>query len=334
MKHITWQILVLSCTISTFAAAPQAHAQGGAFGANRRVTAAGGYGAVKGTFGEPTFTITQRQVPNRTHPDLYLGIRGRGAVGDIVTDSGVTFSQFQETDRITHTRYRLQTWWGFSRVTGGGGSGGQDPVRRAPINGVLQDQWRVHKGSLGSVDVEASLRPNGSYQLSITHGGTTYFQTDTIQWPMRNGRIDGGVVTGMTVRRVVAATQDPNPAGGPHYDGFSMTDASFSGGEVARLTQDAAGNLVVGAFGNWRDATGLDDEFLPFGRNAGPTGEPTGPWVIDMDSPHDRDNNGVPRDRANLYESETVNINLNLGGRPTRARGRALRRGERAYDAH
>lgn len=306
--------------------ASQAHAQQNAFGANRRVTANGGFGGVEGTFGEPNFTINQAQFNQGTKPELYMGMSFRLPNGQAVVeaDAGVTFSQVAQTSSITGITYPAQTWFGFSRITGGGATPGYQPVIQNTATG---QQWRVAKGSLVSVEVSGKLKPDGEFQLSITHGGSSYFKTTAINWPKRNdGKIRGDVVAGMTAKRVIAATQNENPAGGPYYNGFSLTDATFSGGSVFPLSRSANGDLSLGADTNWDAAAGVNDEFLPFGRNGDPaTGRPTGIFVIDLDAPHQRDQDGVPAARATLYHAETVNINLLT--RPSRIGGRRIRRG-------
>jgi len=325
MKQTKWNIGVVCGIVCLLAISSEALAQNGAYGANRRVTASGGFGGVTGTFSEPSFTITQEQYEKHTHPDLYLGISSKQ--GHVETDSGITFSQTEQKDSKTGTLYSPQTWWGFSRITGGGGSGNMEPVRAAPVGGILQDQWRVNKGSLGSVDIAVYLNPSGTYQLSITHGGTTYFKTDVISWPQENGQIRDDVVSGMIVKRVIGATQQKNPAGGPYYNGFSMTGAGFSAGKVAPLSKTSTGSLIVGNYDNWSKAASKNDEYLPYGRNANPTtNQPTGIWVIDMDPPHQRDSNGVAANRQSLYDSEVVNINLLR--RPTKLGGLKIKTGD------
>jgi hypothetical protein len=302
-----------------------AQADNGAYGANRRVVATGGFGGVRGTFSEPAFTITQAQYEDSTHPDLYLGISSEQ--GHVETDSGITFSQVTQQDSQTGTIYPAKTWWGFSRISIGDVKGDMIAVRAAPVGGMVQDQWRVNKGSLGSVDIAVYLEPSGTYQLSITHGGTTYFKTDVISWPQENGQIRDDVVSGMIVKRVIAATQKENPAGGPFYDGFSMTGAGFSAGKVAPLSKTSTGSLIVGNYDNWSKAASKDDVYLPYGRNADPTtNQPTGIWVIDMDAPHQRDSNGVAANRQSLYDSEVVNINLLR--RPTKLGGLKIKTGD------
>lgn len=303
-KTIVFTLFAALCGFSSVARVLAQGDMTGVNGANRRVVASGGYGAVTGTLTEPSsFTVgTNAQwAKHRNKPEMYMGAtfdyKGQTAVE---SDAGVSWAQISETDSTTGDVYPAQVWWAFTRVSDLDGSGGYVPLR-------LSDgkQWRVKKGDLGSFTMTCAVQPDGKLKLTVQSGSVTVSGLDSVKWPTKDGKIRDDVIADMKAKRVVALTQQ----GGLFYDNIYVRGVGFSGGQVAPISRKD-GKLALGAYVNWSSVADKEDTPIPWGRNADATGKPAGVWVVDMDSPHNRDNNGVPGDRANLYDSETVNINL------------------------
>lgn len=260
---------------------------GGVWGANRRITSAGRFGGVRGTFTEPDFdiykdppaptspraayVIRSQEKYHQNKPTFYMGVSGSG----VTIDSGFQWEQVK--DQVSNAApgwvlmisIRSSAWdncWNYwaTRNRKGKGALGKTDLAMQIVNPPTGQNWGLNPLNKrfyvpGSVVATAKLA-KGEVMTTGLWQPYWHRQNNSQLQLAPDGKLHIWKVLDletMIVRRVVGITQKTGaglqykPPQGCYYDNSYLRRSTFSDGQIAPVWQDQSNKLHIGSWKGW-----------------------------------------------------------------------------------